>query len=128
MKKLFYLGLLGLACFEVANVYFIMPMPGSQRMRSIDTAYFLYTWRWAFRDELGGTPVVIVLAADGASFFAYERPDAATRFTLRDDSLVAPGAAYALSGRGAPGALTRVSAYQEFWHSWRTFHPGTKTY
>jgi hypothetical protein len=21
--------------------------------------------------------------------------------------------------------LARVQAYQEFWHSWRTFHPGT---
>lgn len=49
MKKLFYFGLLGLALFEIANVYFIMPMPGSQRMNSIDLAYFLYSWRWAFR-------------------------------------------------------------------------------
>jgi hypothetical protein len=49
MKKLFFTGLLGLIFFEIANVYFIMPMPGSQQMDSIDLAYFLYTWRWAFR-------------------------------------------------------------------------------
>src|ERR1043165_7502593 len=49
MKKLFYLGLLGLGLFEIANVYFIMPMPGSQRMNSIDFAYFLYSYRWYFR-------------------------------------------------------------------------------
>ena len=49
MKKLFYFGILGLMLFEIANVYFIMPMPGSQQMQSIDLAYFLYTWRWAFR-------------------------------------------------------------------------------
>jgi hypothetical protein len=49
MKKLFYFGLIGLLLFEVANVYFIMPMPGSQKMNSIDTAYFLYRWRWVFR-------------------------------------------------------------------------------
>ena len=49
MKKLFWLGIVGLLLFEVANVYFIMPMPGSQRMNSIDLAYFLYRWRWAFR-------------------------------------------------------------------------------
>jgi hypothetical protein len=49
MKKLFYLGICGLVLFELANVYFIMPMPFSQRMRSIDVAYFLYTWRWFFR-------------------------------------------------------------------------------
>jgi hypothetical protein len=49
MRKIFYFGLLGLALFEIANVYFIMPMPGSQRMNSIDLAYFLYSYRWWFR-------------------------------------------------------------------------------
>lgn len=49
MKKLFYIGVIGLILFEFLNVYFIMPMPGSQRVRSIDFAYFLYTWRWVFR-------------------------------------------------------------------------------
>jgi hypothetical protein len=49
MKKIFYSGLIGLLLFEAANVYFIMPMPGSQKMNSIDVAYFLYQWRWVFR-------------------------------------------------------------------------------
>jgi hypothetical protein len=49
MKKLFWFGIVGLLLFEVANVYFIMPMPGSQQMNSIDLAYFLYKWRWVFR-------------------------------------------------------------------------------
>jgi hypothetical protein len=49
MKKIFYLGWLGLILFEIANVYFIMPMPGSQQMNSIGLAYFLYKWRWLFR-------------------------------------------------------------------------------
>jgi Protein of unknown function (DUF3179) len=49
MKKIFYLGFFGLLLFEIANVYFIMPMPGSQQMNSIDLAYFLYQWRWVFR-------------------------------------------------------------------------------
>jgi hypothetical protein len=53
MKKLFWLGIIGLILFEVLNVYFIMPMPGSQRMNSIDTAYFLYKWRWIFRSLFG---------------------------------------------------------------------------
>ncbi|WP_242916123.1 DUF3179 domain-containing (seleno)protein [Pontibacter liquoris] len=47
--KLFYLGIAGLLLFELANVYFIMPMPGSQEINSIGLAYFLYTWRWVFR-------------------------------------------------------------------------------
>jgi hypothetical protein len=33
-----------------------------------------------------------------------------------------------LDGRGPAGALTPIAAYQEFWHSWRSFHPGTATY
>ena len=41
MKRLFNLGLAALVLFELANVYFIMPMPFSQRTRSIDVAYFL---------------------------------------------------------------------------------------
>ena len=49
MKKLFYIGIAGLTLFEVFNVYFIMPMPGSQRMNSLDLAYFLYSYRWYFR-------------------------------------------------------------------------------
>ncbi|MGX5856616.1 DUF3179 domain-containing (seleno)protein [Dyadobacter jiangsuensis] len=49
MKKLFYLGILGIVLYEIAKVYFIMPMPGSQRMNSIDAAYILHTWRWPLR-------------------------------------------------------------------------------
>ncbi|MEP7268960.1 MAG: DUF3179 domain-containing (seleno)protein [Saprospiraceae bacterium] len=49
MKKLFWTGVVGVVVFEWANVYFIMPMPGSQEMHSIDLAYFLYHWRWAIR-------------------------------------------------------------------------------
>jgi hypothetical protein len=49
MKKLFYIGLVGFGLFEILNVYFIMPMPGSQQMNSISVAYFLYSYRWVFR-------------------------------------------------------------------------------
>jgi hypothetical protein len=79
-------------------------------------------------DVLGGTPVVVVLARDGKSFFAFARPDSAARFELRGDSLVSGRAAYALSGKGAGGELLPVFASQEFWHSWRTFQPGTAQY
>lgn len=53
MKSLFYIGLILLGLFEVLNVYFIMPMPGSQQMNSIDIAYFLYSYRWIFRIAFG---------------------------------------------------------------------------
>lgn len=63
MKKLFWLGWLGLLLFEIANVYFIMPMPGSQQMNSIDLAYFLYKWRWVFRGLFGAMIIVGLLRA-----------------------------------------------------------------
>ena len=79
-------------------------------------------------DEVGGRPVVLVLAADSVSFYAYERPDAATRFALRGDSIVAAGRSYSVTGRGARDSLIAVNASQEFWHSWREFQPATERY
>ncbi|MDQ2943850.1 MAG: DUF3179 domain-containing protein, partial [Candidatus Dormibacteraeota bacterium] len=79
-------------------------------------------------DELGGIPVMLLLAGDNVSYFAFERPDSDTRFTLRGDSLIGGGHAYALTGRGPSGQLKPLTASQEFWHSWRTFQPGTERY
>lgn len=79
-------------------------------------------------DVLGGKPIVLALASDKASFFAFVRPNSATSFAVRNDSLVAGGTAYAFSGQGAAGALEPVNASQEFWHSWRTFQPATAKY
>jgi len=63
MNKWFYIGAIGLALFEVLKVYFIMPLPGSQEMESIDLAYFLHTWRWAFR---AGFAIMIAVGAHQA--------------------------------------------------------------
>ena len=79
-------------------------------------------------DEVGGVPIVLVLASDNESFFAFQRPDAATRFALRGDSLVSGVSAYDLSGHGPTGRLKQLVASQEFWHSWRSFQPGTLRY
>src|SRR3954471_15751922 len=56
-RKLFWLGVLGLIVFELANVWFIMPLPFSQRVRSIEVAYALHRWRWAIRLVLGALAV-----------------------------------------------------------------------
>ncbi len=69
MKKLFYVGLAGLAVFEILNVYFIMPMPGSQQMNTIDLAYFLYTYRWSFRAFF----VLMILAGSVSAFGAKKK-------------------------------------------------------
>lgn len=42
-----------LILLEIAIVYFIMPLPGSQESNSLNLAYFLYSNRWFFRIGLG---------------------------------------------------------------------------
>jgi len=79
-------------------------------------------------DMLGGKPIVLALASDTTSFFAFVRPDASTTFVVRHDSLAAGSRAYAFSGQSATGRLEPLSASQEFWHSWRTFQPATTKY
>ncbi len=53
MKRLFWPALLVFALFEIAHVYLIMPMPGSQRTDSLAVAYGLHSWRWPVRAALG---------------------------------------------------------------------------
>ena len=79
-------------------------------------------------DQVGDTPIVLVLASDNKSFFAFRRPDEQAQFTLRNDTLLLGSMRYDLAGRPVSGEgspLEKVQAYQEFWHSWRTFHPET---
>ena len=79
-------------------------------------------------DVVAGVPIVIALGGDSSSFFAFERPDSATRFAWRGDSLVSPAHSYSTSGAGQGASLAAVNASQEFWHSWREFQPGTLRY
>src|SRR6185312_708402 len=89
MKKLFYFGIVLLVLFELANVYFIMPMPGSQRMASIDFAYLLYKWRWLFR---GIFAVMIIIGAP----YAWRVPGR-RRFAVPALLVVAGAVVYALN-------------------------------
>jgi Protein of unknown function (DUF3179) len=80
-------------------------------------------------DQVGHTPIVLVLSADQQSFAAFERPAASEFFTIQNDTLSSAGKSYDFSGRELTGPgqhLRKLSAYQEFWHSWRAFHPETK--
>lgn len=82
-------------------------------------------------DRVGEQPVVIALAADTLSFFAFERPSADAVFTLRNDTLFSAGNSWNLLGNvinGTTQPLKPITAYQEFWHSWSTFHPYTTRY
>lgn len=79
-------------------------------------------------DQVGNTPVVIALASDGQSFAAFQR-EAGEKYILRNDSLVGDQNRYDLLGRSTERSkLKRINIYQEFWHSWKQFHPGTEVY
>jgi len=82
-------------------------------------------------DKVGEQPVVLALAADDKSFFAFERPDAATVFSIKNDTLYSGEKSWNLLGKAIDPLhqdLKKITAYQEFWHSWSTFHPYTTRY
>lgn len=82
-------------------------------------------------DVIEDVPVVVVLGTDNMSFMVFERPDAGHAFTVSNDTLYARNQRYDFSGRDHATLTTRLPAiksYQEFWHSWRTFHPDTERY
>lgn len=81
-------------------------------------------------DVVNNTPVLIVLGADNKSFYAFERPNTNSAFFLVKDTLLFNGHSFKLDGKGIDTSfsLKQIPAFQEFWHSWRTFNPGTKQY
>ena len=77
-------------------------------------------------DTIHHISLMVLLAADQQSFFAFsitgiERP------ILRNDTLLLGKKHFTLNGHGIDTNynLTPLPAYQEFWHSWRSFNPGT---
>jgi hypothetical protein len=79
-------------------------------------------------DKINNTSLVIVVTSDNKSFFAFEKPEGSSLFTLRNDTLILDNHHYKIDGKGIDTSfsLKPLPAYQEFWHSWRTFNPGTQ--
>lgn len=76
-------------------------------------------------DVIGETGIVIYLAADGQSFGVFENTFGQD-FSFSNDTLFCGENTYDLAGRCLQASaenLKPVKAYQEFWHSWKTFHP-----
>jgi uncharacterized protein DUF3179 len=99
MRKVFVVGVIGLILFELANVYFIMPMPGSQRMRSVDVAHFLYTWRWWLRAAFG----ILVLMGAPAAW----RTSGRSKWLVPASLVVAAAVTYAANFRMAADQMFR---------------------
>ncbi len=96
----------------------------------------VYDWNYLkkeqiINDKIGTRPVLIALSDDGQSFAAFERPADTVKFSIRNDTLYANGKEYDFSGKGIRSTtdnLQKVNTYQEFWHSWKTFHPDTQVF
>ncbi|MEO5892321.1 MAG: DUF3179 domain-containing (seleno)protein [Ferruginibacter sp.] len=82
------------------------------------------------QDKIGNRAVLIVLAKDNKSFFAFERPTQNALFSLNNDTLKLNDHHYKINGQGIDTAfsLKPLPAYQEFWHSWREFNKNTTKY
>lgn len=87
-------------------------------------------------DSLPGLPLLLVLESDTASFHAWNRSfgNSVLRFKPASETntfIDNTGSAWNMQGRCIAGAnigmqLSPIQAYQEFWHSWKTFHPDTR--
>jgi len=86
-------------------------------------------------DTLAATPLLLALESDSVSFHAWERDSLV--FTLSDTTTFLidtnTGSLWNWKGDCVEGPLMGsklkwVPAYQEFWHSWRTFNVGTGVY
>jgi len=101
----------------------------------VETSSKAYDWNKLkemriINDKVGTKPIVLVLSNDNQSFVAFERSSDAEIFVVRNDTLIVNDKRYSFSGRDATAShqLKKINAYQEFWHSWRTFHPQTEQY
>ena len=88
-------------------------------------------------DSLPGLPLVITVEPDNASFHVWDRQVHGLILYFITDSTgmrdQGTGSVWNFDGLSTEGPLkgqqlNPVQASQEFWHSWRTFHPKTESY
>jgi hypothetical protein len=103
-----------------------------------------YDWndlksRHVINDQIENIPMVVALESDTASFHAWNRVVAKDTLQFIFDQEAGKlidtkyKASWDWTGQCLDGPLKGeklkfIQAYQEYWHSWRTFHPGTREY
>ncbi len=86
-------------------------------------------------DTLAGTALVVAVESDSASFHVWQRDSLSFAYDSSADLLKDQQTQSLWNWRGEciegtlqGSRLPVVQSYQEFWHSWRTFHPQTTRY
>jgi len=89
-------------------------------------------------DTVSGTPVVLIAESDSVSFHVWNRTvhDSILTFNIADSTSMTDNETHSLwnwsgtciSGTYAGQRLTPLRAFREYWHSWKTFHPGTNKF
>jgi len=98
----------------------------------------VYDWNNLIRDRvipdtIGKLHLLLTIEPDNKTFYALSYDDSLTFVydvnskTVRDNNTQSTWqpSGYCIDGPLKGTQLQTVQAYQEFWHSWRTFHPGT---
>ncbi len=91
------------------------------------------------QDTIGRQPVLLVLEKDTSSFHAFSRLLQGQTLSFSLDrtlnQLMDSNThsiwnlyGYCISGFYKDNQLETLAAYQEFWHSWKQFHPNTTLY
>jgi hypothetical protein len=79
-------------------------------------------------DTVNNIPIAVIVSKDNSSFVVFERQNNDQIFTLVNDTLISQDNSYTFMGvsqNPAKPNLKKLNAYQEYWHSWKTFHPST---
>ncbi|MDI9876443.1 DUF3179 domain-containing (seleno)protein [Flectobacillus rivi] len=98
-----------------------------------------YDWNQLVKDQiiydtLEKSNIVVVLENDKKSFHAFksESPFGPLKLVLKNNQLIdsQSDAVWNMDGKCIAGkyegsSLPKIEAYQEFWHSWKTFQPNT---
>jgi len=99
-----------------------------------------YDWRHLFKkrivnDQVNQTPLFVVIEKDSLTFHVFNSTvnGKALHFALGTTGLLTDqetASVWDWEGLATAGALkgsrlSKIQAYQEYWHSWKHFHPGT---
>ena len=83
-------------------------------------------------DVIADTPLLVSLESDSVSFHTFLRDSLSFRYDSAKDMMVDTNtqSLWSLRGECSEGQLKgaklkSIQSYQEYWHSWKTFHPNT---